>query len=188
MARRSLVALLVVLALAGCGGSSKKSESTTTTTTESTSVSQAAWANSLCGSLLTWRNTLKTVGTTLQGGSLTKAKLQQAATTVSDANDKLATDVKDLGEPPKIAGPKVKSAVNNLSAQLKTSADQIRSAAKNITSLQDAISAATVASGALATMSAGISTAVTEMKSANVTESWKNAFANSASCKSLSQS
>jgi len=176
-----------VLALAGCGGSDKSSEETTTTT-ESAAAQQAAWANSLCGSLVTWQDTLNSVSTTLQGGNLTKGKLQQAATTVSDANTKLADDVDALGAPPKVAGPEVKADIQKLSNQLKTSADQIKSAAKGITNLQDAAQAVTLASTALATMSTAISTTITELKNVNVTQGWKNAFANSASCQSLSKS
>ena len=187
MARKAITTLLAVLALAGCGGSDNESESTTNTT-ESAAAKQAAWADSLCGSLVTWRDALTSVSTTLQGGDLTKAKLQQAATTVSDANKKLADDVDSLGTPPKVAGPEVKASVEKLSNQLRTSADQIESAAKGITNLQDAASAVTLASTALATMSTAISTTITELKSVNVTQGWKNAFANSASCQSLSKS
>ena len=182
-------ALGLVLALAGCGGSSKNSESTTTTsTTESAAAQQATWANSLCGSLVSWRNSLNSVSKTLSGGNLTKAKLQQSATTVSNANTKLANEVESLGAPPRIAGPQVKADIQKLSTQLKTSAQQIKTAAKGVTSLTDAAAAVGVASTALATMSTAISTTITELKSVNVTQSWKNAFANSSSCQALSKS
>jgi len=190
VSRRSawgLCVLVAVLALAGCGGGGKKSESTTTTT-ESVASKQAAWANSLCGSLVSWRTTLSSVSSTLQGGSLTKAKLQQAATTVSGANNKLADDVKALGAPPQGAGPQAKADVEKLSNDLRASAKQIETAAKGISNLADAAAAVGVASTALASMSTAISTTVTELKSVNVTQSWKNAFANSASCQALSKS
>ena len=103
MARKRLLTLLAVLALAvlglaGCGGSSDESGSSPTTT-QSTAEKQAAYADSLCGALATWKDSLTSVATTLQGGSFTKEKLQQAATTVSDANKKLSDDVKSLGAP-----------------------------------------------------------------------------------------
>jgi outer membrane PBP1 activator LpoA protein len=91
VARRLAAVLLAALALAGCGGSSKDSESTTTT--ESTAATQAAYANSLCGSLSTWKNSLTSVATTFRSGNLTQEKMKQSATTVSDANKRLADDL-----------------------------------------------------------------------------------------------
>jgi len=122
MARRLAAVLVAALALAGCGGSSKDSESTTTTT-QSTAATQAAYAN--------------TVAATFQGGNLSKEKLKQSATTVSDANKRLADDLDTLGTPPKIGGPKAKAAVNKLSNELNSSADQIEKAAKGISTAQD---------------------------------------------------
>ena len=184
MARTSLLALLAVLALAACGGSDKGSESSTTTTQAE---QQSAFADSLCGSLADWKNSLTSVSTTLRGGSLTKDKLEQAANTVSDANKKLADDVESVGAP-KIAGPQAKSALNTLSHELQTSADQIEQAAKDVTSTQSALAAVSTASAALLKMSTDISTTLTELQSLNVAEGWKQAFANSASCQSLSKS
>jgi hypothetical protein len=186
VARRGVIALLAVLALAGCGGSDKDSESSPTTT-QSTAEKQAAYADSLCGALAAWKKSLTSVSTTLRGGSLTKEKLQQAATTVSDANNKLADDVKSLGAP-KIAGPKAKAAMQTLSGELETSADQIEKAPKGVTDTQSALAAVSTASGALVKMSTDISTTITQLQSLNVAEGWKKAFANSASCQSLSKS
>ena len=180
--------LFAALALAGCGGSSEDSESTTTTTTESTAATQAAYANSLCGSLLTWKNSLTSVATSLRGGNLQKEKLKQSATTVSDANRQLADELDALGTPPKIGGPQAKAAVNTLSNELDTSADQIEKAAKSITTTQDALAAVSTVSSTLIKLSTDISTTITELQGLNVAEGWRRAFANSATCQSLSKS
>jgi len=191
---RTLAAVVVAtLALAGCGGSSKNSESTTTTTTtttttQSAAATQAAYAKSLCGSLLSWKNSLTSLSKTLKGGNLTKDKLKQAATTVSDSNKQLADDLDTLGPPPKIGGPKAKAAVNTLSNELKASADQIETAAKGITSAQDALAAVSTVSSTLLKLSTDISTTLTELQGLNVAAGWKQAFANSATCQSLSKS
>ena len=190
MARTLAAVVVATLALAGCGGSSKNSESTTTTTTttESAAATQAAYAKSLCGSLLSWKNSLTSLSKTLKGGNLTKDKLKQAATTVSDSNKQLADDLDTLGPPPKIGGPKAKAAVNTLSNELKTSADQIETAAKGITSAQDALAAVSTVSSTLLKLSTDISTTLTELQGLNVAAGWKQAFANSATCQSLSKS
>ena len=187
MARTVAAVLVAALALAGCGGSSKDSESTTTTT-ESTAATQAAYANSLCGSLLTWKNSLTSVATSLRGGNLQKGKLEQSAKTVSDANKRLADDLDALGTPPKIGGPKAKAAVDTLSNELDTSADQIEQAAKGITTTQDALAAVSTVSSTLIKLSTDISTTITELQGLNVAQGWKQAFANSATCQSLSKS
>jgi hypothetical protein len=194
VARKSLLALVAVLALAGlglagCGGSDSGSGSgaTTTTTTQSAAEKQAAYANTLCGALATWKDSLASVATTLKGGSLTKEKLQEAATTVSDANAKLADEVKSLGAP-KIAGPQAKASLNSLSDELESSADEIDKAAKGVSNAPEAMAAVGTASAALLKMSTDISTTLTELQSLNVAGGWKQAFANSASCQSLSKS
>ena len=174
-----MITLLAMLALAGCGGSDKDSDST--------AEQQAAYADTLCGALATWKDSLTSVSTTLQGGNLSKEKLQGAATTVSDANKKLADDVKSLGAP-EIAGPQTKKSLNSLSEELEKSADQIEEAAKGVTNTQSALSAVSTASAALLKMSTDISTTITQLQSLNVAEGWKQAFANSASCQSLSKS
>jgi hypothetical protein len=192
VARKSLLALVAVLALAGlglagCGGSDNGSGSAATTTTQSAAEKRAAYANTLCGALATWKDSLASVATTLKGGSLTKEKLQQAATTVSDANAKLADEVKSLGTP-KIAGPQAKASLNSLSDELESSADPIDKAAKGVSNAPEAMAAVGTASAALLKMSTDISTTLTELQSLNVAGGWKQAFANSASCQSLSKS
>jgi outer membrane PBP1 activator LpoA protein len=187
VARRLVAVLVAALALAGCGGSSKDSEPTTTTT-QSTAATQATYANSLCGSLSTWKNSLTSVATTLRGGNLTKEKLKQSATTVSDANKRLADDLDTLGTPPKIGEPKAKAAVDTLSNELDAAARQIEQAAKGISTAQDALAAVSTVSSTLIKLSTDISTTITELQGLNVAQGWKQAFANSATCQSLSKS
>jgi len=189
VARKSLLVLVAVLALAGCGGSDNGSGSgaTTTTSTQSAAEKRAAYANTLCGALATWKDSLASVATTLKGGNLTKEKLQDAAATVSDANTKLSDEVKSLGAP-KIAGPQAKASLNTLSDELESSADEIDKAAKGVSTAPEAMAAVATASGALLRMSTDISTTLTELQALDVAEGWKQAFANSASCQSLSKS
>jgi hypothetical protein len=193
VARTAAAALVAALALAGCGGSSKDSESnkgseSTPTTTQSTAATQAAYANSLCGSLSTWKNSLTSVATTFQGGNLTKEKLKQSATTVSNANKRLADDLDTLGTPPKIGGPKAKAAVNTLSNELNTSADRIEKAAKGVSNARDALAAVSTVGSELIKLSTDISTTITKLQALDVAQGWKQAFANSATCQSLSKS
>jgi len=95
--------------------------------------------------------------------------------------------VKALGAP-KVAGPEAKASLNSLSGELQTSADQIEEAAQGVTNTQSALAAVSTVSAALLKMSTDISTTITDLQSLNVAEGWKQAFANSASCQSLSKS
>jgi hypothetical protein len=188
VARKSLLALLVALAVAGCGGGSSNESESTTTTTQPTGATQAAYANSLCSSLRTWKNSLTSLATTLRGGNLTKENLKGAAATVSDANRRLADELDTLGTPPKIGGPKAKAAVKRLSNELNTSADQIESASKSVVNAQDALAAVSTVSSTLLELSTDISTTITQFQGVDVAAGWKRAFANSATCQSLSKS
>ena len=80
------------------------------------------------------------------------------------------------------------SQLDTLSNELNTSADQIEHAAKGISSTQDALAAMGTVSSTLIKLSTDISTTVTELQGLNVAQGWKQAFANSASCQSLSKS
>jgi hypothetical protein len=183
MGRRAAAAVLVVaaVALTGCG-SSDNSES-------SDAAKAAAWADGLCGAVGTWKGSLESVGSSLKDvDQLSKAKVEQASTDVSAANAKLADDVKALGEPPDTGGSEAKAAVDNLSKELEASADDIRNATKGISSVQDAVAAVNVATGAFLTMSNDISATVATLKSLDAADAWKDAFADSDACKSLSKS
>src|SRR5215217_5254299 len=89
-----LATLLAVLALVATGcGSDDENES-----------ASATWADDFCGALTTWKGSIESVGDTLKNvDELSKAKIEQAANDVSDANQTLADDVDALGEPPQEA-------------------------------------------------------------------------------------
>jgi len=186
--RTAVAAAVVALALAsaGCGGGSGKT--TESTTTGSSAASQAVYADGVCGALSTWKTTLSQVAAKFQDYShLSKAKLQEAAKTVTDANTKLADDVQALGPPPKDAGPKAKAAVQNLQTELKRSANEISTATENLSTAQGVLQAVNVASAALLKMSADISATITTLESLHASQSWRKAFANSSKCQSLSK-
>jgi ribonuclease D len=180
----------LTLAPAGCGGSGKNTESTTAPpTTASSAASHAAYADGVCGALATWKSALSSVGAKFQNPSaLTKANLQAAAKTVTDATTTLQSDVQALGPPPKDAGPKAKAAVQNLKTELKSSANEIQTATENLSSAAGVLQAVNAASAALLKMSADISATITTLESLKASQSWRKAFANSPTCQSLSKS
>jgi hypothetical protein len=167
------------IVLAGCGSSNKSSEEE----------AAAAWANDFCGALTKWKGSVSSVASTFKNPSeLSKAKLEQAAADLSDANAQLSDDLKSLEAPPKVAGPEAKTAVQELRNKFQASASQIKSAASGVSTAQEAVQAVGVASGAVQTMSADISSTLTTLESLDGADTWQKAFADSEACKSLSKS
>jgi hypothetical protein len=171
------VAALALVA-AGCG-SSDKSES---------SNASAAWADGFCGALTKWKDSLESVGSTLKNvDELSKAKIETAATEVSNANKTLAGDVGALGSPPKEATSEAKREIDDLRDELEKSASQIKDATANIATPTDVLEAVNTTSAALLTMSSDISSTAATLESLDGAEEWKQAFADSEACKSLGE-
>jgi methyl-accepting chemotaxis protein len=168
--------LLAAVGLTGCGSSDNSDEASQT----------AAWVNGLCGALTTWKGSIQSVGSSLKDvNQLSKATIEQAASDVSAANDKLSGDLQALGAPPKTGGDEAKAAIDDLSNELKASADDVKSATKDISSATDAVAAVNVASGALLAMSNDISSTLSTLESLDAADEWKSAFTDSEACKSL---
>jgi hypothetical protein len=147
-----------------------------------------AWADGFCTALDTWRTGLTSIGTTLKDvENLSVAKVEQAAGDLSDANDRLAADVRALGKPPQTAGPEAQAAVEDLSESLRQQAAQIEAATEGLSSPQDVLQAVSVVSGTLVTMSTEISATVTELQSLDAKDEWQEAFADASACRSLEQ-
>jgi hypothetical protein len=167
---------LATVAVAGCGSSDDEGDASAT----------AAWADGVCTAVSTWKGSLQSVGSTLRDlDQLSKAKLEQAANDVSDANAKLADDLDAVGKPPETGGDEAKAAVDNLAKALQGSADDIRDATKDVSSPSDVATAVNVASGALLSMKNDISATADTLNSLDSAETWKSAFADSDACRSL---
>jgi len=179
-ARQVGAAALAVLALAlvaGCGSGDEQGSP------------EAAWANGFCSSLATWKTSVQSAASSVKDvDQLSKAKLQTAAANVADANAQLVSDVKALGSPPKTAGDEAKDEIDSLTGKLRVSADKVKDATGDIGTVQEALTAANVASAALLEMSADISATLSTLESLDATDAWKSAFSDSKACQSLSQS
>ena len=156
-------ALAVLLVLPACG--SKKEDTGPGT--------PAAWADSMCSALTTWRTSITNAGNSLQGSqTFSKAKVEEAANKVSAANDTLASDLKALGKPPTQGSSEAK----------------IKDAAKGVSSASDAMQALPVVSETFLKMGSDITATFTTLESLNATDEWKRAFADSQACQSLKKS
>ncbi len=99
------VACLAFLA-AGCGGKSQPA-----------AVPTNDWANSVCGALVTWTTTVKSLATNIKSNP-TKAGLQDAVTQAEDATKTLSSSLKSLGKPDTSVGQQAKSDISTLADEL----------------------------------------------------------------------
>jgi uncharacterized phage infection (PIP) family protein YhgE len=176
MRRGLAIAVLVVALIAGgCGGGSK-----TTTPQE--------WANSLCSSLNTWKDSVVKAANSLSGGNVTRDSLKRAADDVKDATHTLTDDLKGLGKPNTQAGQEAKDTVDQLSTQLKDGADKIESAANDVSDGSGVLQAMSVVAGAFTTMGNQIRAAYNKVRSLKGGQELTNALTNSDSCKTLTSS
>jgi len=168
--------------LAACGGSSSKSEST------SAASATAAWADSLCGALVTWQTAIKENVPKAGSGNLDVDTLKQSATAIADANDKLASDIEDLGKPPTPGAEKAKAGAQQLADALRSASKQITDATSSITGPSDVLPAVSKITTSLTAMGDDLKAAGSKLESATSDKNWQKAFSESSSCQKLSSS
>ena len=172
----SVLAAAAVLA-AGCGGGGGGSSSGTS--------SPDAWADGVCSALTTWANSLTTATSSLKG-NLSKDSLKSASDDVTQATDKLASDLKSLGKPDTQAGDKAKSTLDTLSSQLSQDVDTIKKTADDASKGNGGIvQAVSTISTTLTTAGNQVQTAFSSLQQLDTKGELEKAFQNSASCKKL---
>jgi len=167
-----VVALLATLA--GCGSDDEKK-----------TLSPAEWADGLCSSLVDWKSSVQSATTKLKSGDVSKASLQEAADSVSDASSQLGDDVDSLGKPPMPAAEEAKSDVEDLATKLKSESASIQDTVSNVSGAADVMSAVSSASGSVSTMAADVSATTTQLKSLRSDNQWQQAFDQSDACSEL---
>ncbi|MGZ4381335.1 MAG: hypothetical protein ACXVZN_00285 [Gaiellaceae bacterium] len=167
-----LVACLAFVA-AGCGGKSQPSAVPTNT-----------WANDVCGYLVTWTTTMKSVATSVKSNP-TKAGLQDAVTQAEDATKTLSSSIKSLGKPDTPVGDQAKSDISALADELKADVDKIQGSVKGASSVSGAIEAGSVASSTLLTMGQQVSATFADLQKLDAKGELEKAFSSSANCKQL---
>jgi methyl-accepting chemotaxis protein len=178
MAARWLIAvasLLVVLSLAaaGCGGGDDEGESA------------SAWADDLCGSLTTWKDSIdSTVNELRQNPS--RDQLESATSDVKDATDTLLDDLKGLGAPDTDDGQEAKQTVDDLSTQVEDGVNTVENAVDDASGASGMLNAISVASSTLATLLQDIKTAVQKLEGLDPGGELQSALQDSSSCQSLS--
>jgi hypothetical protein len=183
-AATALATAALAAGLTACGSSSSSPGSTSTASASDT----AAWADGLCGALVTWRSTIQSTIPKPGSGKLTLDGLKQSATEVSDANDKLASAIHDLGKPPTPTAEKAKADAQNLADELKSERKKITDATSSISGAGDVLPAVSAITAALTAMGDDLKATAGQLESAASDKNWQNAFHDSSSCQKLSRS
>jgi hypothetical protein len=168
----SLVAALS-LAAAGCGGGDDGGDSA------------SAWADDLCGSLTTWKDSIDSTANELRQ-SPSRDQLESATTDVKDATDTLIDDLKGLGAPNTDGGQEAKQTVDDLSTQVQDGVDAVQSSVDEASGASGMLNAISVASSTLATLLQGIKTSLQELQGLQPGGELQSALQDSSSCQSLS--
>jgi hypothetical protein len=155
---------------------------------KSNSEAADTWAGGLCTSVATYVDSLTAVGSTLQGGSLTRETLKSAADDAADATRTFASDVEELGAPDVSGGTKAKQQVDALATQLRSDADQIRSATDGVSQLSELASALPAIGATLSKAQTQITHTLDELRTLDPKGELQKAFASADSCSSLTGS
>jgi len=166
-----LFAFLVFVA-AGCG----KSEPKAVPTNE--------WANDICGDLVTWTTTMKSVASSVKANP-TKSGAQDAVNQAKDATSTLTDSLKSLGKPDTSTGDQAKSDISALADQLSADIDSIESSFKNASTASEVLASLSSSASTLTTMSKQVSDTFGKLQQLDAKGELEKAFSSSANCKQL---
>lgn len=172
-------AIAVVSCAAGCGGSSTSSQGKT---------EAEKWADDVCSSISTWRDTVSQARSTLRHpADLSVGTFEDTLRDVVDATRRLVTEVGNLGPPDTTAGDQAADQLSNLSEELDEELAVLKRTIRSDTaSLSEMLANLSTITGALSTMSSDTSKTVDELSSLDGAAELRDAFDSSASCQHLS--
>src|SRR3954469_11579057 len=178
--RRALAVFVIALAAtlaAGCGSSDSSSSDATPT---------SEWADGVCSAIHDWATPLRSLGTNLQGGNLSKDSLTSAIDDAKTATDTFTSSLRDLGKPDTETGQKAKASVDDLSTQIDDDMKTIQDAVSSTKGATGLISTVTTITTTLQTASKQVSDTLDELQSLDAKGELENAIEGAPSCKELS--
>ena len=174
-------ATAVVSCAAGCGGSSTSSQGKTET---------EKWADDLCSSISTWRDTVSQAKSTLRHpADLSVSTFEDTVRDVVDATRTLVTEMGSLGPPDTTAGKQAADQLSTLSKELEQEMAVVKKTIRSDAgSASEVLANLSTITGALATMSTDVRKTVDDLGSLDGAAELRDAFDSSASCQKLSAS
>jgi hypothetical protein len=167
------LAAAVLALLAGCGGDDDQTD-------------VEAWADDVCGSVLTWRDAVTEAADSLQNGSGSPLdRAQSAVDEVQAATGTLRDELEGLEAPRTQAGETAQGAIDELAASLRGDLAAIETATADVTSVADALAAASTVTDALTDMRDAVARALDELDGTDAEAELREAFDASDSCREL---
>jgi hypothetical protein len=171
-------AIAVVSCAAGCGGSSTSSQGKT---------EAEKWADDVCSSVSTWRDTVSQAKSTLRHpADLSVSTFEDTVRGVVEATRTLVNEMGDLGPPDTSAGKQAADQLSTLSKELEQEMAVVKKTIQSdAASPSEMLASLSTITGALATMSTDISKTVDDLGSLDGAAELRDAFDSSASCQKL---
>ena len=171
-------ATAVVLCTAGCGGSSTSSQGKT---------EAEKWADDVCSSVSTWRDTVSQAKSTLRHpADLSVSTFEDTVRGVVEATRTLVNEMGDLGPPDTTAGKQAADQLSTLSKELEQEMAVVKKTIQSdAASPSEMLASLSTITGALATMSTDNSKTVDDLGSHDGAAELRDAFDSSASCQKL---
>jgi hypothetical protein len=169
-------AVLIAVTLAACGSGDNESSGASDV---------AAWADGLCGSLVTWKDSSKAAGNKLTEGQISRAKLDEMGEEIRSADETLRDDLQELGKPPTPAATEAKAAAEGLAAELKENYEKIEEAVSGVSGANEFLAAVSVVGASVSAMADDVAATAQALKSLRGQDEWKEAFSDSEACGKL---
>jgi len=169
------LAVVLMLAGAGCGGSSSSSE----TTTAASSSATVTWADGVCTALVNYRAALRSARTSIRTNGLSKNSVRKALDSVQAATKTFANDLRGLDKPKSATGASAQQTISHLTEQLQTEAKAVQAARANGTPTLTVLSTIQTA---LTHAKSEFSTAVDQLEQLDAKGELTNAFKQAPAC------
>lgn len=168
-----LLAVVLALAVAGCGGSNSDQQA------------NEAYANSVCTAVGNWSTQVKSLATNFSAG-ISKSSLQKKLTQFETATNKLVSQVKAVPPPNTSEGQDAKKQVNQLATQVQSTTASVKTAANQLppnATLPQIVSALSGLAPKLTALESSAKSTMSSLKQAK--GSLASAFSDADACKNL---
>lgn len=165
-------AAVLVLWVAACGGGGN------TTTTAAGGTSPEAWANGVCSSFTTWKNSLEKAKTDFTSQP-SPSQLQKAGQDIERATQTLSRSLKQLGTPETAQGQAAEQSLDTLATSLENGMNKINQELKSGGGI---LSQVTSIGSTLTTMANSLKLAGSNLKSLAPGAELQQAFQQASAC------
>ena len=172
-------AAVLVFSAAACGGGG----GTPSTSTAAGGSSAVDWANGVCSSFTTWKNSLLSIKTDVTSQP-SRSQLRQAERQIESATETLARSLKQLGAPDTAQGEAAKKSLDQVATTLRTGMNQLEETLKNSPSgAAGTLAQISAITATLGTMASELKLAGANLKQLAPSDELEQAFHQASACR-----